>query len=133
MDQRALVDSDIALGQQFSDILKKSRDVRMEAAFWWQDEGEWRFIVATPVVYRHGRLGAYDRIRKALGTQCEAFEPILKRLDVFTPDEGIVSALNGGSKAKIPLRRRISDEALRAVYLPGAYFYYFAPQLSVPA
>lgn len=22
----------------------------MEAAFWWQDENQWRFIVATPVV-----------------------------------------------------------------------------------
>ena len=133
MDQASLVDRDIALGKKLAEILKNARSLRAEAAFWWQEENEWRFIVATPVVHERGRLVAHRKIREALGPKATEFETILTRLDVLTPSEGVITVLDIGSLGQIPLNRQILDEGVRGVYVHGAYFYYFKPHTFAPA
>jgi hypothetical protein len=130
MDPTLLVDKDIATGRKLAELLKKSSDLRVQAAFWWQEDSEWRFIVATPVVPKRGRLVAHEKIREAMGAKAKSkeFQPILDRLDTLSPNEGVMSALNTGSLGEIPLHRRIVDEGVRGAYLHGAYFYYFAPR-----
>ena len=133
MDRASLVDTDVALGKKLAELLKKASAVRAEAAFWWQEEDEWRFIVATPLVHERGRLVTYEKIQKALGARANEFESILSRLDVLSPSEGVMTVLDVGSLGKIPLHRQILDEGVRGVYVRGAYFYYFAPHTFAPA
>ncbi|MBI3680070.1 MAG: hypothetical protein HY235_06700 [Acidobacteria bacterium] len=132
MDQASLVDKDIALGKRLAELLKKASGVRLEAAFWWQEEDEWRFIVATPVVHKRGRLVAYKKIQEVVGAKANEFQPILTRLDVLSPSEGVMTVLDIGSLGQIPLNRQILDEGVRGVYVHGAYFYYFAPHTFAP-
>ena len=130
MDQTLLVDKDIVTGRKFADILKKSNDVQLEAAFWWQEDGEWRFKVATPIVPKRGRIPAYAKIREAMGAKAKAkeFQTIFSRLDVLSPNEDVISYLDGGSRNDVPLHRRVFSERVnRGAYVDGAYFYYFAP------
>ena len=127
MDQNELVEKDFQIGKRFSDLLKKSSGLRVEAAFWWLEDDEWRFIVATPVVHERGRLVTHEMIRKAVGGKTKEFQSILSRLDVLSPSEGVITVLDIGSHEKTPLNRRVVDEALHGAYVHGAYFYYFAP------
>jgi len=132
MDQASLVDKDIILGKRLAELLKKASRVRVEAAFWWQEDGEWRFIVATPVVHERGRLVAYEMIRKVVGAEVKELQPVLSRLDVLSPSEGVITVLDIGSQGRIPMNRQILDEGVRGVYVHGAYFYYFAPHSFAP-
>jgi len=88
MDKTALVKRDIALGREFVTLLETAPSVRLEAAFWWLDEGEWEFIVATPVVHERGRMGAMTEIEHALGHRFNEFKSILDRIRVLSPSEG---------------------------------------------
>ena len=135
MDPALLVDKDITTGHKLAEILKKSSDLRVQAAFWWKEDNEWRFVVGTPVVPKRGRIVAYSKIREALGAKAKAkeFQSILDRLDALSPNEGVMSELNTGPRIDVPLHRRIVDEIVRGAYLHGAYFYYFAPRNSVAA
>src|SRR5260370_15829504 len=133
MDRAALVDTDITLGKKLAELLKAASGVRVEAAFWWQEEDEWRFIVATPIVHERGRLVAYKKIQEAVGTKANEFRSILNRLDVLSPSEGVITVLDIGSIGQIPLHRQGLDEGVRGVYVHGAYFYYFAPRTFAPA
>ena len=130
MDPALLVDKDIAIGRKFANILKKSTDVQVEAAFWWREDGEWRFIVATPIVPKQGRMPAYAKIREAMGAKAKAkeFETIFSRLRVLSPNEDVISYLDGGAKNASPLDRWVFGERInRGAYVEGAYFYHFAP------
>jgi hypothetical protein len=133
MDQASLVDRDIALGKKLAELLKKVSDVRVEAAFWWKEEDEWRFVVATPLVHERGRLVAYEKIQEVVGAKANEFQSILTRLDVLSPSEGVITVLDVGSLGHIPRNRQILDEAVQGVYVHGAYFYYFAPHTFAPA
>ena len=127
MDSNLLVNGDIKLGREFVDIVTRSRRVRLEAAFWWREEDDWRFVTATPVVHQHGRLEAHRRIEQALGTQKERFRHILDKLDALSPSEGLIAVLDIGSIGAVPLNRPVRDEKVGSAFVSAAYFYVFAP------
>jgi hypothetical protein len=128
VDKTALAEANIELGRRFVQALLKAPSVRLEAAFWWLDESRWRFIVATPVVHERGRIAAITEIEHALGDRLNQFKPILDRLRVLTPSEGIITVLDIGSSGRIPLDRVVEEESVNGAYVKGAYFYHFAPK-----
>jgi hypothetical protein len=128
------VDPEIEAGRELCTILEQATDLRVEAAFWWQEDGEWRFVVATPVVHEEGRLAAHKKITEAVGPdRLQEFRSLLDRLDVLSPSESLITVLDIGSEREVPLHRRIVREAVRSVYVEGAYFYLFAPRTFAPA
>jgi hypothetical protein len=112
VDKTALAEADIELGSRFVKTLLKAPSVRLEAAFWWLDESRWRFIVATPVVHERGRIAAITEIEHAVGDQLNRFKPILDRLRVLTPSEGIITVLDIGSLGRVPLDRVVEEESV---------------------
>ena len=129
-----LVDQEVEKGRALCAILERATELRVEAAFWWQEEDDWRFVVATPVVHEEGRLAAHKKIREAVGPDgLLQFSSLLDRLDVVSPSEGLITVLDIGSLKGVPLRRPIVREAVRGVYVEGAYFYLFAPKTFAPA
>ena len=133
MDKTALVKRDIALGREFVTLLETAPSVRLEAAFWWLDEGEWEFIVATPVVHERGRMGAMTEIEHALGHRFNEFKSILDRIRVLSPSEGVVTVLDIGSLGSPPKDRVIKEESVNGAYVEGADVYLFAPKTYMPA
>ncbi len=133
MDSNALVAQDIELGREFVDRIARSKRLRLEAAFWWHNEEEWRFVVATPIVHQYGRLEAHRLIRAALEEDRSRFKTILDRLDTLSPSEGLVSVLDIGSRGRLPLNRQVRGESVGSAYIPNAFFYRFAPKTFVPA
>jgi hypothetical protein len=128
MDQAPLVERDIKAGRELVDLLMKAKGLRLEAAFWWWDDDQWRFIVATPLVHEKGRLAAYRKVQGALGIKIDDLKPVLDRLDILSPSEGVITALDIGSSARIPVNRLVAQEGIEGVYISGAYFYIFAPK-----
>jgi hypothetical protein len=63
----------------------------------------------------------------------QEFRSLLDRLDVLSPSESLITVLDIGSEREVPLHRRIVREAVRSVYVEGAYFYLFAPRTFAPA
>ena len=135
MVDTTLVDDDIAVGRAMFERLSQRQELRIEAAFWWHADDEWRFVVATPIVHEEGRMPAHRKIRAAIGGDKapESWLRILDRLDVRSPSEGLMTVLDVGSLGKVPLGRRIVRESVRGVYVEGAYFYHFAPKTFTPA
>ena len=104
--------------------------MRIEAAFWWLDDDEWRFVVATPIVHEKGRLPVHRKIRRALEDDKVPGEylGILDRLDMLSPSEGLITNLDVDSLGDVRLGRLILGEGVRGIYVEGAYFYHFAPK-----
>ena len=129
MVETALVTADIDAGSRVFERLSQVKDLRLEAAFWWREAEEWRFVIATPIVHEEGRLPAHRRIREALeGDGTRGDLKILDRLDVLSPSEELITVLDVGSERQVPLRRLIVRENVRSVYVDGGYFYQFAPK-----
>ena|SRR5258708_9933062 len=130
MVKAQLVAREIEAGQTIFEQLRQHNELRIEAAFWWQEDEEWRFVVATPIVHEEGRLPAHRKIRKAIERTKTPGEylSILDRLDVLTPSEGLITVLDIGMLGEVPLGRLIVGESIRGVYVEGAYFYHFAPK-----
>lgn len=132
MVKEQLVDKqDLEAGRSFVRKLRGS-DFRLEAAFWNLDEltGEWRLVMATPLVHKEGRLVAYDKLRR-LGSVL-GFEQDLSRLirdiDLVSPSEGVITAFDIGSEGRIPVDRWILKEFVGGVWVAGAYVYLFEPR-----
>jgi len=132
---KTLLVADIEVGRTFFELLKQDEGLRIEAAFWWEEDHEWRFVVSTPIVHEAGRLAAYREISKAIGGDAASgiHKAILDRLDVLSPSEGLITVIDVGSEAGVPLGRLIDREGVRGVYVEGAYFYLFAPKTYVSA
>jgi len=130
MVKAQLVAKEIEAGQRIFEHLSQHDELRIEAAFWWQEDEEWRFVVATPIVHEEGRLAAHKKIRRAIeGNKVSGeYLSILDRLDVLTPSEGLITVLDTGLLGEVPLGRLIVGESIRGVYVEGAYFYHFAPK-----
>jgi hypothetical protein len=130
-----LLVTEIEAGRTFFDLLGKTGDLRIEAAFWWEEDQEWRFVVSTPIVHEEGRLAAYRKISEAIGGNAatESHKAILDRLDALSPSEGLITVLDVGSQSEVPIRRLIDRESIRGVYVEGAYFYHFAPKTYIAA
>jgi hypothetical protein len=134
MVEAALVTAEIEAGRRIFERLSQAKDLRLEAAFWWREEEEWRFVIATPIVHEEGRLPAHRRIREALEADATRGDlKILDRLDVLSPSEELITVLDVGSQGQVPLRRLIVRENVRSVYVDGGYFYQFAPKTFAPA
>ena len=131
MVKAQLVAKDIEAGQTIFEHLRQHDELRIEAAFWWQEDEEWRFVVATPIVHEEGRLAVHRKIRRAIEGDKVPGEcsDILDRLDVLSPREGLITVLDIGSLGEVPLSRLIVAESVRGVYVEGAYFYHFAPKM----
>lgn len=130
MVKAQLVTQDLEAGQTIFNRLRQHDELRIEAALWWQEDEEWRFVVATPIVQERGRLAAHREIRRALEGDHLTMDclGILDRLDVLSPSEGLITVLDIGSLGAVPLGRLIVGESVRGVYVEGAYFYYFEPK-----
>lgn len=125
MDQTSLVTM-FETGQRFVDVLKRTRSVKLEAAFWWLDDhDEWSLVIATPVVHEKGRLETVRRIEAAIRKSDPAFLELINKLHVMTPSEGLMTVLDGG-RGKVPLNRLITRQWIRGAFARGAYFYHFA-------
>src|ERR1700730_15000498 len=109
MAEAALVTGDIEAGRRVFERLSRVKDLRVEAAFWWREDEEWRFVVATPIVHEEGRLAAHRRIRAALDVEeARGDLKILDRLDVLSPSEGLITVLDAGAQGQVPLGRLIA-------------------------
>ena len=128
MDPTVLVEGDIELGREFVAIISRARRVRLEAAFWWREDEEWRFVVATPVVHLRGRLEAYRLMEHALGSRESEFQSILDRLDAYGPSKGLITVLHVGSARHVPLNRKLRGEGVGNTVVEAAYFYLFKPK-----
>jgi len=130
MVKAQLVAKDIEAGRTIFEHLRQHDELRIEAAFWWQEDEEWRFVVATPIVHEEGRLPAHRQIRRAIDSDNVSGDclGVLDRLDVLSPSEGLITVLDIGLLGEVPLGRLIVGESVRGVYVEGAYFYHFAPK-----
>lgn len=118
MVEAALVTADVDAGSRVFERLSQVKDLRVEATFWWREEEEWRFVVAAPIVHEEGRLATHRRIRAALDVEGTPGDlNILDRLDVLSPSEGLITALDVGPQRQMKLRRLIVREDVRGVYV----------------
>ena len=68
MDQTALVETDIQIGEEATRALDESKALPVRACLWQYvpEAAEWRLLVASPLVDEKGPREAYTRIQQAL-------------------------------------------------------------------
>jgi len=64
-----LVEREITAGREFTELIMKDKLLRVEASFWWKEDDDWRFIVATPIVHERGLSLLIEKLRKCLETR----------------------------------------------------------------
>lgn len=124
MVKESLAPSNIDIGQRIVEILRNS-DFRMEAAFWMFDDGEWRLLIATPIVHEQGRIPAYDLFRSLVANVADT-AAIGERVDLVSPSEGPITLFELAGHP-VPLNRLIQEESIDGTWIEGAYIYFFDP------
>jgi hypothetical protein len=126
MDQTALVGPDVAAGKELIEALGPT--LQVEAAFWWMEDSEWRLVLATPLVHERGPLFVDSRVRDVVDSTAEVSRELFDRVEVVSPNSGVIPVLDLGGIEKIPLDRLILNQSINSVYIAGAYFYKFQPK-----
>ena len=126
MDQTALVGPDVAAGKELIEALGTT--LQVEAAFWWMEDSEWRLVLATPLVHERGPLFVDSRVRDVVESTAEVSRELFDRVEVVSPNSGVIPVLDLGGADKIPLERIILNQSINSVYIAGAYFYKFQPK-----
>ena len=126
MDQSALVGPDITAGKELIEALGST--LQIEAAFWWMEDSEWRLVLATPLVHERGPLFVDSRVRDVVESTAEVSRELFDRVEVVSPNSGVIPVLDLGGVEKIPLDRLILNQSINSVYIAGAYFYKFQPK-----
>jgi hypothetical protein len=126
MDQTALVGPDVAAGKELIEALGTT--LQVEAAFWWMEDSEWRLVLATPLVHERGPLFVDSRVRDVIESTAKVSRELFDRVQVVSPNSGVIPVLDLGGVEKIPLGRLILKESINSVYIAGAYFYKFQPK-----
>jgi hypothetical protein len=85
----ALVESQINIGRAIRDLLRKDKVLRAKSVGWDFDEDadEWRLVVSTDEVRRHGPRSAYRRISKILNRANMLGEFRIRQVVAVTPRE----------------------------------------------
>jgi hypothetical protein len=102
--------------------------LQVEAAFWWMEDSEWRLVLATPLVHERGPLFVDSRVRDVIESTAKVSRELFDRVQVVSPNSGVIPVLDLGGVEKIPLGRLILKESINRVYVAGAYFYKFQPK-----
>lgn len=126
MDQTALVGPDVAAGKVLIEMLGTT--LQVEAAFWWMEDSEWRLVLATPLVHERGPLFVDSRVRDVIESTAKVSRELFDKVEVVSPNSGVIPVLDLGGVEKIPLGRLILKESINSVYIAGAYFYNFQPK-----
>ena len=126
MDQTALVGPDVTAGKELIEALGST--LQIEAAFWWMEDSEWRLVLATPLVHERGPLFVDSRVRDVVESTAEVSRELFDRVEVVSPNSGVIPVLDLGGVEKIPLDRLILNQSINSVYIAGAYFYKFQPK-----
>jgi hypothetical protein len=126
MDQTALVGPDVTAGKELIEALGSA--LQIEAAFWWLEDSEWRLVLATPLVHERGPLFVDSRVRDVVESTAEVSRELFDRVEVVSPNSGVIPVLDLGGVEKIPLGRLILKESINSGYIAGAYFYKFQPR-----
>ena len=126
MDQTALVDPDVDGGKTLFKELESS--LRIEAAFWWKEDDNWKLILATPLVYEQGPISVYSRIREIIVSEKPVDRKLFEKIRVVSPSAGVVTLLAFAGEGPLPRGRLIQSESVRGIYVEGAYFYKFEPK-----
>src|ERR1700693_4617101 len=119
MDQTALVGPDVAAGKELIEALGTT--LQVEAAFWWMEDSEWRLVLATPLVHERGPLFVDSRVRDVVESTAEVSRELFDRVEVVSPNSGVIPVLDLGGADKIPLERIILNQSINSVYIAGAY------------
>jgi hypothetical protein len=126
MDKTALVAPDVAAGRELIEALGTA-GLRVEAAFWWLEDNEWRLILATPLVRERGPLFVDSRVRDVVESANLPRE-LFDSVEVVSPSAGVVTMLSLGGEEHIPKDRLVLNESMNSIYIAGAYFYKFQPK-----
>jgi hypothetical protein len=121
----ALVDSDIEIGQSAVEALAKE-GVPAPAALWLYESeaGEWRLLIATPIVDKDGPLEAYKRIQRALVSNDLADRLPLSRVAVVSPKLPLVTLLRKALKTGPGIHRiRFTNSTIKNVLIEDALIY----------
>lgn len=126
MDKTALVKEDMQEGKKLIEALDKA-DFQVEAAIWFYltDSGEWRLLIASPLVEKEGPKKAYSLIQRVLSKSLPPLGISLKDISVVSPKHHLISLLRiaigstGPGISDIRLTRNVINNTL----IEDAYIY----------
>ncbi len=118
--------ADIEYGTRVTELLKLEK-VPFNGSLWifMTNAGEWRLMIATPLVDQIGPAKTYQRLITALkNVRTAESADLLRRLWVVSPKEKLYKALRGVfGKAKDVTGMRISNSSVEGIPIEDSYFY----------
>jgi len=123
--ETALVADDIQMGRRAAEAFD-SFGPEARALFWFYmvEAGEWRLVVATPVVDEAGPKAAYTQIAKTLDREGIADELPLRRVSAMGADDPLVALLRKGIRTGPGISGiRFSNNVINGVHIDDAYIY----------
>lgn len=126
MAQATLLDSDIEAGRLLVEALDAA-DFHVSAALWvFNEEGEeYRLMVASPFVEKHGKHKAYTKIALVLvKSDLERRLPLI-RVQAVRRDEPIVAAVRRVARTgeRGLAGMRLTNNLVDGFYIPDVYVY----------
>ena len=125
MDQTTMVNDDLEVGRQAVEAFDELGPTA-KCAFWFyrSESGEWRFVVATPVVDRDGPREAYAEIAKTLG-QKDLLEKLpLTRVAAVGTRDPLVQLLRTVVRTGPKISGiRFQKNVINGVHIEDAYIY----------
>ena len=125
MDQTALVDREIVLGQKAAEAFDKSGPPA-QCVFWLYaaDAGEWRLTVATQVMDDDGPKEAYARIARALDDNGLTDRLPLRRVTAMETQAPLVQLLRQAVPTGPGITGiRFTNNVINGVHIDDAYIY----------
>jgi hypothetical protein len=125
MASETLVSTDIEKGRQVVRALDQ-RGVEVRSAFWYYlpDSGDWRLILALPLVDREGQRVGYERVQQTLVHEKQTGLPLSRISVVGSADllpRAIASAITTPPKALADIR--FTHNVVDNVLIEDAYIY----------
>ena len=126
MDTATLVEDEIAVGQELLDALELQKmDVRAMLWLYFPDEGEYRLLVATPMVLFDGDTAMYAKIGKVLQHLQLLSRLPLRKIAVVPTQHRLIIGLR---RMKIRVRPgdpgvRITNNAIGGIIIHDAYIF----------
>lgn len=126
MDQTAMVAEDIEVGRQaleaFDELGPTTR-----CAFWIYrpDTGDWRLMVATPLVDSDGPLAAYDQIATTLQKKHLLEKLPLARISAIGTRDELLQLLRKVARTALGSTSgiRVRESVIKGVHVEDAYIY----------
>ena len=125
MDKKILVDKDIGEGRSLIEALDRSSfNVVGALWFYYSNLGEWRLLIASPLVDISGQRSCYQAIQSVIADMPQGFEISLERISVLSPRDRLIQLLRIAIRTGTGLSTiRFTGNTINGVFIEDALIY----------